>query len=151
VGYGAYEHRPQGKAKLIPAKAFEYERHYLAQLPAHPPAPYQVHWVPGIKRQEVKILQYSDRLKIYLARECLAENPLPGRWVSNQRFSAPQLPTPPCQPKNRRYPSAEEEKRAARLGPGSQPIPLSRSPCCTLQRQASNCLLPANIIAGDLR
>jgi hypothetical protein len=37
------EHRPQGKAKLIPAKAFEHERHYLAQLPAHLPAPYQVH------------------------------------------------------------------------------------------------------------
>jgi transposase len=128
------EHRPQGKAKLIPAKAFEHERHYLAQLPAHLPAPYQVHdrdtdqygyaafegnyyWVPGIERQEVKILQYSDRLKIYLARECLAEYPLPADGLSNQRFSPPELPTPSCQPKNRRYPSAEEEKRLRGLDP----------------------------------
>jgi len=128
------EHRPQGKAKLIPAKAFEHERCYLAQLPAHLPAPYQVHergtdqygyvafdgnyyWVRGTQRQEVKILQYSDRLKIYLARECLADYPLPADGVSNQRFSPPELPTPPCQPKNRRYPSAEEEKRLRVLDP----------------------------------
>jgi len=128
------EHRPQSKAKLIPVKAFEHERYYLTQLPAHLPAPYQVHgrgtdqygyaafdsnyyWVPGIQRQEVKILQYSDRLKIYLARECLAEYRLPADGVSNQRFSPPELPTPPWQPKNRRYPSAEEEKRLRALDP----------------------------------
>ena len=28
---------------LIPAKAFEHERHYLVKLPAHLPAPYRVH------------------------------------------------------------------------------------------------------------
>lgn len=128
------EHRPQGKAKLIPVKAFEHERYYLTQLPAHLPAPYQVHergtdqygyaafdgnyyWVPGIQRHEVKILQYSDRLKIYLHRECLAEYRLPADEVSNQRFSPLELPTPPWQPKNRRYPSAEEEKRLRALDP----------------------------------
>ena len=128
------EHRPQGKGRLIPAKAFEHERSYLAQLPGHLPAPYQVHergtdqygyaafdgnyyWVPGTQRQEVKILQYSERLKIYLARECLAEYPLPADGVSNQRFSPPELPPPPWQPKNRRYPSAEEEKRLRALDP----------------------------------
>ena len=128
------EHRPQGKANLIPAKAFEHERCYLSQLPAHLPAPYQVHergtdqygyaafegnyyWVPGLSRQEVKILQYSDRLKIYLARECLAEYPLAADGVTNQRFSPPGLPTPPCQPNDRRYPSTEEEKRLRTLDP----------------------------------
>jgi transposase len=128
------EHRPQGKANLIPAKAFEHERCYLSQLPAHLPAPYQIHergtdqygyaafegnyyWVPGLSRQEVKILQYSDRLKIYLARECLAEYPLAADGVTNQRFSPPGLPTPPCQPNDRRYPSTEEEKRLRALDP----------------------------------
>ena len=128
------EHRPQGKAKLIPAKAFDHERQYLSQLPAHLPAPYQVHkrgtdqygfaafdgnyyWVPGVERQEVKILQYSDRLNIYLARQCLAEYPLPADGVSNKRFSPPELPRPPCQPKNRRHSSAEEEKRLRALDP----------------------------------
>jgi hypothetical protein len=128
------EHRPQGKAKLIPAKAFEHERCYLSQLPAHLPAPYQVHergtdqygyaafegnyyWVPGLSRQEVKILQYSDRLKIYLARECLATYSLPADGLTNQRFSPPGLPTPACQPNNRRYSSTEEEKRLRTLDP----------------------------------
>ena len=34
------EHRPQTKARLIPAKLFEHERHYLHPLPPHLPAPY---------------------------------------------------------------------------------------------------------------
>ena len=73
--------------------------------------------MPGTERQEVKILQYSDRLKIYLARECLAEYPLAAAGLSNQRFSPPELPAPPCQPKNRRYRSAQEEKRLRALDP----------------------------------
>ena len=36
------ENRPQGKAGLIPAKAFEHEQTYLTRLPAHLPAPYRV-------------------------------------------------------------------------------------------------------------
>jgi hypothetical protein len=110
------EHRAQGRAKLIPAKAFEHERRYLTQLPAHLPAPYQVHdrstdqygyvafeanyyWVPGTKREDVKLLQYSDRLKIYLVRECLVEYPLPH------------------QPHHRKHPTDEEEKRLRALAP----------------------------------
>lgn len=128
------EHRTQGKAKLIPAKAFEHERRYLVPLPAHLPAPYKVrergtdeygyvsvdanyYWVPGTKREEVVILQYSDRLKIYLARECVAEYPLPADGVRNQKFYPPQLPAPPHQPHNRRHASEEEEKRLRGLAP----------------------------------
>ena len=36
------ENRPQGKARLIPAKVFGHERAYLAGLPPHLPAPYRV-------------------------------------------------------------------------------------------------------------
>ena len=36
------EHRPQGKAELIPAKAFEHERASLIGVPPHLPAPYRV-------------------------------------------------------------------------------------------------------------
>jgi transposase len=127
------EHRPQGKAKLIPAKAFEHERGYLTPLPPHLPAPYQVHargtdeygyvafeanyyWVPGTKRHEVTLLQYSDRLKLYLARECLAEYPLPADGIQNQKFSPPGFPAP-HQPKNRKHPTEEEEKRLRALAP----------------------------------
>jgi hypothetical protein len=128
------EHRAQGKAKLIPAKAFEHERRYLTQLTAHLPAPYQVHdrstdeygyvafeanyyWVPGTKREDVKLLQYSDRLKIYLARECLVEYPLPADGVRNQKFYPPDLPAPPHQPHHRKHPTDEEEKRLRALAP----------------------------------
>lgn len=76
------------------------------QLPPHLTAPYQVHdcgtdqygyapfegnyyWVPGTTRKDVKILQYSDHIKIYLARECVAEYPLPSpSALSDQALQA---------------------------------------------------------------
>ncbi len=75
------------------------------------------YWVPGTQREDVKVLQYSDRLKIYLARECLAEYPLPAEGVKNKQFSPPDLPAPRYQPKNRRHPTQEEEKRLRALAP----------------------------------
>ncbi len=122
------EHRPQGKARLVPAKAFEHEQSYLIELPAHLPAPYKVHergtdqygyaafegnyyWVPGTKREDVKVLQYADRLKLYRARECLAEYPLPADGVKNAKFAPPGQPQPRHNPSNRRRPTEEEEKR----------------------------------------
>jgi len=122
------EHRPQGKAGLVPAKAFEHEGGHLIELPAHLPAPYQVHergtdqygyaafegnyyWVPGTKREDVRVLQYADRLKLYRARECLAEYPLPADGVKNAKFAPPGQPQPRHNPSNRRRPTEEEEKR----------------------------------------
>ncbi len=122
------EHRPQGEAGLIPAKAFEHERSYLVKLTPHLPAPYLVHhrgtdehgyssfegnyyWVPGTKRDEVKVLEYSDRMKIYQAGECLAEYPLPADGVKNERFSPEGLPKPRYMPNNRRKPTQQEELR----------------------------------------
>ncbi len=119
---------------LIPAKAFEYERAYLVELPRHLPAPYRIHehgtdqygyvafagnyfWVPGMDRNDVKLLEYGDRLKIYLNRECVAEYPLPADGVKNQRFSPEGMPPPRYQPKNRRRPTEEEEKRLRAISP----------------------------------
>jgi hypothetical protein len=84
----------------------------LAKLPPHRPEK-QRRLPEGITRRGFP----AQPAKIYLARECLAEYPLPADGVSNQRFSPPELPTPPCQPKNRRYPSTEEEKRLRALDP----------------------------------
>jgi hypothetical protein len=84
------ENRPQGKAGLIPAQAFEYERGFLTPVSPHLPAPYEIHgrgidpygdiafdgnyyWVPGTQRGDVQVLEYSDRLKIYPARQGVAE------------------------------------------------------------------------------
>ncbi len=122
------EHRPQGKAGLVPAKAFEHECRFLVALPEHLPPPYQVHerstdqygyaafegnyyWVPGTRREDVKVLQYADKIKLYQARECLAEYPLPADGVRNAKFAPPGQPQPRHNPSNRRRPTEEEEKR----------------------------------------
>ena len=121
------EHRPQGKARLIPAKAFEHERACLIELPAHLPAPYRTHsrctdeygyaswesnfyWVPGTGRDSVTVLEYADRIKICRDRQCLAEYLLPADGVKNQPFSPQGLPAPRHQPHYRKQPAQEEEK-----------------------------------------
>lgn len=122
------DNRPAAKTGLIPAKAFEHERSYLLKLPPHLPPPYRAHerdtdqygytsfdgsyyWVPGTDRDDVKVLQYSNRLKIYLNRKCVAEYLLPAAGVKNQRFSPEGMPAPRHQPNNRKKPTAEEEQR----------------------------------------
>jgi transposase len=126
------ENRAQGKAGLIPAKAFEYERHYLIELPAHLPAPYQTiergtdqygymafggnyYYVPGSRRDEIKVLVYSDRLKLYQSQECLIEYPLPPDAVKNKPFSPPGQPQSRYSPKNQKRPTQQEEKRLRSL------------------------------------
>lgn len=127
------EQRPQGEAGLIPAKAFEHERSYLVKLTPHLPAPYLIlhrgtdeygyasfegnfYWVPGTKRAEVKVLGYSDRLKIYQAGECLVEYRLPADGVKNQRFSPEGQPQPRYMPKARSKPTQQEELRLRSMG-----------------------------------
>ncbi len=121
-------HRPVSKTHLIPAKAFEHERAYLIALPPHLPAPYRVHsrgidqygyvsfdsnyyWVPGEGRGELQVLEYTDRLKIYQSGALLAEYALAADGVTNALFSPEDLPKPRHQPKNRKQPTVEEEKR----------------------------------------
>jgi transposase len=128
------DNRPVVKTGLIPAKAFEHERAYLVKLPPHLPPPYLVHeratdqygyasfdgnyyWVPGTKRDDVRVLEYSDRLKIYQGRQCLAEYLLPADGVKNQRFSPEGMPEPRHQPNNRKRPTQEEEKRLRAMSP----------------------------------
>ncbi len=128
------ENKAQSKARIIPAKAFEHECSYLTELPPHLPAPYRPHqrgtdqygyaafdanyyWVPGTKREDVTILEYSDKLKIYLARQCLAEYPLPADGVKNEKFAPPGEPKPPHNPNNRKRPTKQEEKRLRDIDP----------------------------------
>jgi hypothetical protein len=122
------EQRPVAKSRLIPAQAFEHERPCLVKLPAHLPAPYLAHerdtdqygyaafdgnyyWVPGTSRQEVKVFEYADRLKIYQHSQCVADYALPADGVRNRAFSPEGMPPPARQPKNRKQPNQEEEKR----------------------------------------
>jgi hypothetical protein len=127
------EHRPLTKARVIPAQLFEHERLYLNPLPEHLPAPYQAHqrltdqygyiafaanyyWVPGSRRDDVKVLQYADCLKIFQHSGCLAEYPLPPDGTRHQHYSPPGEPKPRYQPKNRRRDAKLEEQRLRALG-----------------------------------
>ena len=126
-------HRPLTKSRIIPAVAFEHERAYLTQVPPHLPAPYRVHergtdqygyiafganyyWVPGKRRDKIRVLEYGDRLQLYRARELLSEYKLPAVGVRNQKFSPEGLPKPCYEPKNRKRPTVEEEKRLRAMG-----------------------------------
>lgn len=128
-------HRPVAKTGLIPAAAFAHERAFLVRLPPHLPAPYLVHerltdqygyvsfdgnfyWVPGTSRDEIRVLEYPDRLRIYRGRESLAEYRFPPDGVKNERFSPEGLPKPRHGPKNRRKPAWEEEKRLRAMAEG---------------------------------
>ncbi len=122
------EYRPQSKTGLIPAKAFEHECNFLTKLPEHLPAPYCVHergtdqygyvafgsnyyWVPGTKRDTIKVLEYADHLKLCKTGETLAEYPLPPDGTKNKLFSPEGQPLPRHSPKNRHKPTQDEEKR----------------------------------------
>jgi hypothetical protein len=122
------EQRPVAKSRLIPAQAFEHERHYLVKVPAHLPAPYLMHergtdqygyaafdgnyyWVPGTRREEVNVFEYADRVKIYQRGQCGAEYALPADGVHNHVFSPEGMPPSARQPRNRKQPAQEEEKR----------------------------------------
>jgi transposase len=123
-----------GRTRVIPAEAFEYERPYLVKLPPHLPAPYRAHqrvtdqygyaafdgnyyWVPGIKRDDVKIIEYAEQLKIYQNRECVAEYPLPRDGIKNKKFSPEGMPKPRYRPAHRKRPTKEEEQRLRTMGP----------------------------------
>ena len=127
------DHRALTKARVIPAQLFDHEQLYLHALPSHLPPPYQTHqrvtdqygyvafganyyWVPGTRRDDVKVLQYADRLKIFRNYECLAEYPLPPDGTRQQRYSPPGEPKPRYQPRDRRRPAKLEEKRLRALG-----------------------------------
>jgi hypothetical protein len=129
------EHRPLTKARLIPAKMFEHERLFLNALPRHLIAPYQAHqrgtdqygyvafganyyWVPGTRRDDVELLEYADRVKIFAVGnyDCLAEYPLAPDGVRAQRYSPPGQPQPRYQPKKRRRDAKLEEQRLRALG-----------------------------------
>jgi len=126
------ENRPQGKAGLIPAQAFEYERHYLIRLPAHLPRPYRTvmrrtdqygyiafegnyYYVPGSRRDQIKVLVYSNRIKLYQRSEYLIEYPLPAEAVNNTLFSPPGQPRPRYHPNNRKRPTQQEEQHLRNL------------------------------------
>jgi transposase len=127
------EQRPQGKAGLIPAQAFEHERAFLTELPRHLPAPYLLlertvdeygyvavdgnyYEVPGSGRGKIQVLRYLHHLLLSQDRRTLIEYALPPWGVKNQPFHAPGQ-KPRYRPRNRKLSSQEEEKRLRAIDP----------------------------------
>ncbi|MGH7970411.1 MAG: helix-turn-helix domain-containing protein, partial [Limisphaerales bacterium] len=128
------EQRPQGKAGLIPAQAFEHERGFLQQLPPHLPAPYKLlersvdeygyvaveanyYWVPGSERGEVKVLRYDQHIEIYQFGQQVVQYPLLPQGVKNQPVHPPGQPVSRYKPRHRKQPSDQEEKRLRDMAP----------------------------------
>jgi transposase len=128
------EQRPQGKAGLIPAQAFEHERAFLTPLPRHLPAPYLLlersvdeygyvagagnyYEVPGTGRGRIQVLRYLHHLVLCQDGRRLIEYALPPWGVKNQPFHLPGPKTPRYRPRNRKQSSQEEEKRLRALDP----------------------------------
>ncbi len=124
--------RAVSKSGLLPAKAFEFERSYLIKLPPYVEPPYLVleritdqygyisfegnyYWMPNLSTGKVRVLQYSDEIKIYHNRQLLAQYSLPPRGVKNQRFNPPGQPAP-YQPRHRKKPMDMEEKKLRAIG-----------------------------------
>jgi transposase len=120
--------RPVGKARLIPAKVFEFERGFLQKLPPFLHPPYLFHkrgidqygyipfngnfyWIPGDTRHDVTVLEYSESIKTYHHRKLLAEYKLPPEGTKNQPFWPEGFPRPSNQPKDRKKPSILEENK----------------------------------------
>jgi len=119
--------RPTTKTRLIPAQVFEYEKAYLKKLPSYVPAPYlaltrgtdqygytavdgNFYWIPGTDRSDVKVLQYAEHLMIYRNRKLMGRYPIPADGVKNEIVVPEGQQKPPYKPKNRKKPSAKEEK-----------------------------------------
>jgi transposase len=128
------EHRPQGKARLIPAKSFEHEQGFLTPVCPELCPPYlelprhvdeygyaacegNFYWVPGLGRAGVKLLRYDKRLEIYSKGQRLVEYPLPPDGTKNERFSPPGQPTPRNQPRHQKRPPLQEEAHLRKIGP----------------------------------
>jgi len=126
--------RPVSKTRMIPARAFEYEQSFLEKLPPYVTPPYLAHergtdqygyaavdgnfyWVPGKTRFDVKVLQFCDHVEIYHKRKKLAEYELPPDGVKNEKFSPKGEPKSRYQPKNRKKPTAGEEKTLRSAAP----------------------------------
>jgi transposase len=126
--------RPVSKTGLIPAAAFEYERPYLQKVPLFVTPPYLVHerctdqygyascngnfyWIPGTSRHAVKVLQYSDKIKIYHQRKLMCEYALPPDGIKNEKFAPKGYPKSKYAPNNRKRPTGEEEKKLRAISP----------------------------------
>ena len=118
---------------MIPLKAFEFEQQYLVKVPDYLPPPYLTHnrgtdqygyipfdgnyyWIPGTTRIKVKILEYSNCIKIYYKRKLLIEYDLPPDGTKNEIITPNEGYEPPHRPKKRKRAPEIEKKKLKEIG-----------------------------------
>jgi transposase len=126
--------KPQTKARIIPNEYFAREKESLIKLPPYVGEPYEEHerqtdkygyiafmanyyWVPGTKRDKVKVLEFSNRIKLFQYRDCLVEYQLPAFGTRNEKFKPAGAPSTPYQPKHRKQGALVEEKKLRQAVP----------------------------------
>jgi hypothetical protein len=126
--------RPHSKTKLIPLELFEQEKPFLKKIPPFVQAPYLQHdritdqygyiqfeanyyWVPGTSQEDVIVLQFADKIRIYQRRHLLIEYPLPPFGTKNKKIKPPGIPDSPYQPRHRSAALKEEETKLKSLSP----------------------------------
>ncbi len=130
-----YFKRPHSKTGLIPAEVFEAEKPYLNRLPEATIPPYRDHdrptdrkgyvtlranyyWVPGTKiREQMKLIETPERLKIYRAHECVADYPIVPADKRGEKRRPDGIALIPERAENERVKSDEEEKRLRSIAP----------------------------------
>ncbi len=127
------DNRAQTKKKIIPKVAFEEEKQYLNKIPSYLPRPYRVsdrvidqygyisfignyYWIPGASRHPVKVLEYSDSIKIFHDRNELIEHKLLPYNVRNKRVMPENVSDIDYAPKSQKKPSKEMENELLSLG-----------------------------------
>jgi hypothetical protein len=126
--------RPQTRARIIPVEWFEQEKAYLNPIPKFVPEPYLNHergvdqygyahfdgndyWVPGLGREDVKILQFTSKIRIYRKREMLIEYELPPWGTRNKKIKSPGA-TEPANSSGAKQSAADvEEEKLREIGP----------------------------------
>ena len=131
------EQRPQGKAGLIPAQAFEHERAFLTQLPRHLPAPYLLAGANGrrirlrCRRRELLRSARQRPGKIQVLRYLHHRGALPGSPHPHRICPAALGREEPALSR------ARPESRVIALATASSPARRRRSACVPLIRSSA--------------
>jgi hypothetical protein len=128
------EQREQTKRRLVPAVVFEEEKSHLMPVPSGLPAPYLTHrrmidqygyvafagnhyWMPGERRGEATVLQYTEAIVLCEGREERCRYALPPDGTRGQLLRPEGSPVVVHAPRNRKRPADEEEKRLRAMAP----------------------------------
>lgn len=127
-----YARRPHDRTKLIPIETFEIEKPYLNPIPAYVEPPMveydryidkygyvSVHgnyyWIPGVKRETVKVVEKPGKIQVYKDRKLLIEHVMAAADIKEEKIKPPgvNVPQKPC---NQKQTSQEEETKLRAAG-----------------------------------